>query len=396
LADLATYPNLRHLRLLDATNRLQSLTKAAAEVHISQPAATQAMARLETIYGEKLLVSGAKGLMVTESGDLVNKRGKRAFQHLREALNRDAVRTDRMIRQITVSSLRALAAFGEGGSFSGAALVLGQTEPAVQRAARAVERAAGIDLFTPGRRMIGLTQDGQRLAEAAGLALRELELAREDLAEAAGTFSGRVAVGTLPLIQASLLPDVIVQFTLDYPDARIEVLDGSYEDMLRSLKNGRADLILGALRTLSGSIHEQVLFTDRLSVIARVGHPLQGRATFAQAFRYPWVLARKGTPNRAVFDRYAEEFGFDLTGGYIETGSHVAARGVLLNSDRLALLSPLQVRQEIEAGLLCDLGIEVVGGARDIGITTLKGAQPTQLQSAFVERLMAAGAAIRR
>jgi LysR family transcriptional regulator, regulator for genes of the gallate degradation pathway len=159
LADLAQYPNLRHLRLLDATIRLQSLTKAAGEVHISQPAATQAMARLDVLYGEKLLVPGVKGLAASAAGEIVNLRGRRAFQHLREALNRDGPRTDRMIRQITVSSLRALAAFGEGGSFSGAALVLGQTEPAVQRAARAVERAAGIELFTPGRRLIGLTPD---------------------------------------------------------------------------------------------------------------------------------------------------------------------------------------------------------------------------------------------
>ncbi|MEO8531906.1 MAG: LysR substrate-binding domain-containing protein [Deltaproteobacteria bacterium] len=387
MPELARYPNLRHLRLLDATIRLQSLTKAAAEVHISQPAATQAMARLDALYSDKLLIAGAKGLQPSTAGETVCRRGTRAFQHLREAMGRDGPRTDRMIRQITISSLRALAAFGEGGSFSGAALRLGQTEPAVQRAARAIERAAGLALFTPGRRLIGLTPDGLRLAEASGLALRELELAHEDLAESVGKFTGRLTIGTLPLIRASILPEVLVDFAATYPDARIEVLDGSYEDMLRSVKNRRADLIIGALRGPSGGVREETLFTDTLAVIARVGHPLQGKATLEDAYAYPWVLSRKGTPNRAIFERYAGEFGVDLSGGYLESGSHVAVRGVLLNSDRLALLSPLQVAIEIKAGLLCNLGIKIADADRDIGVTTLNGAQPTQMQRAFLDLL---------
>ena len=387
MADGSPYPNLRHLRLLDAVIRIGSLTRAAAEVNISQPAATQAMSRLDDLYGEKLLVAGATGLVPSTAGEIVQSRGNRAFWHLRNAMGRDGMRTDRLIRQVTISSLRAIAAFGEGGSFSGAALRLGQTEPAVQRAARAIERAAGLAVFTPGRRQIGLTPEGLRLAEGAGLALRELELAHDDLAESAGTFTGRLTIGSLPLIRASILPEVLVAFAAEYPGARIEVLDGSYEDMLRSLRNGRADLIVGALRGASGGVREVSLFTDRLSVIARVGHPLQGRATLAAAFGFPWVLARKGTPNRAIFDRHAREFGVDLTPGYIESGSHIAVRGVLLNSDRLALLSPLQVAIEMKAGLLCDLGIDIAGSEREIGVTTLSAAQPTRMQTAFLELL---------
>jgi len=380
------YPNLRHLRLLDATIRLQSLTKAAAQVHISQPAATQAIARLESLYGEALLISGARGLKATEAGDILRARAVRALQYLSDATG-DAARAERLVRQVTISSLRALAAFGEGGSFTGAAVLLGQTEPAVQRAARALERAAGTPLFVSGQRHIALNPTGEGLAEAAGRALRELELAHDDLGEVAGRYTGRLVIGTLPLIRASILPEVLLAFIKHYPDARIEITDGSYQTLMRSLRNGGIDLIIGALRGPSAGVNETALFTDHLAVIARADHPLKGQASLSDAFRYPFVLSRQGTPNRAIYERYAAEFGTTANRGYIETGSHVAARGVLLGSDHLALLSPLQVAAELKAGLLVDLGIALDHDERQIGVTVLKSAQPTQLQQHFLDRL---------
>jgi hypothetical protein len=52
--------NLRHLRALAATLRLGSLGAAAKAVGISQPAVTQAIARLEELTGTRLLDRGRR------------------------------------------------------------------------------------------------------------------------------------------------------------------------------------------------------------------------------------------------------------------------------------------------------------------------------------------------
>ena len=51
---MTAYPNLRHIRLLKHAIALNSLSKAAEVVGISQPAASQAIAGLEEQFGGQL------------------------------------------------------------------------------------------------------------------------------------------------------------------------------------------------------------------------------------------------------------------------------------------------------------------------------------------------------
>jgi DNA-binding transcriptional LysR family regulator len=95
------------------------------------------------------------------------------------------------------------------------------------------------------------------------------------------------------------------------------------------------------------------------------------------------VLPRAGSPARAAFDRLIGE-----GAGRIETGSLVALRGILLETDHLALLSARQVAPEIETGLLAEIAGPLPGSERPIGIATLPDWQPTRLQRALVTELL--------
>ncbi len=122
-------PNLRHLRLLDAAVRLGSLTAAADRVSVTQPAASQALARLDRLFGARLMQRGPSGLVLTEAGQIVHARAARALDHIAEAARRVAplsrlgrrLAGDGLDRHATMAQLRALAEFAEAGSFSAAA-----------------------------------------------------------------------------------------------------------------------------------------------------------------------------------------------------------------------------------------------------------------------------------
>ena len=77
--------NLRHLRAFAAICRLGSITRAADVVHLSQPAITQGLARLETAVGAPLFLRHGRGLSPTEEGRILSFRTDRAFDML-EAL----------------------------------------------------------------------------------------------------------------------------------------------------------------------------------------------------------------------------------------------------------------------------------------------------------------------
>jgi LysR family transcriptional regulator, regulator for genes of the gallate degradation pathway len=398
-------PNLRHLRLLVATVAKGSLTRAADHVHISQPAASQAMARLAEVFGARLLERAGNRIVPTPEGRIVAHRAGRALAHLSEAGRRlsraqrgtnGGLAADLLERHATMPQLKALAAFAEAGSFSGAARALGQTEPSIQRASREVERIAGVALFDGSFRALRLTPAGETLSRHAALMLKEVAAAQAELREREGRFDGRLVVGTLPLVRTRIVPEAVVALTARYPEAKIEIVDGPYEQLAHSLRMGTCDLLVGALRegSVAPGLDEEVLFRDGLAIVARAGHPLAGHPlTGSDLAGYPWVLPRRDTPSRAILDRLMQGWGLDLQErGHVETGSLVALRGILTASDALTILSPRQIEVELDAGLLAVLDLALPPTDRPIGVSTLAGWQPTALGLAFLEELRRAAA----
>jgi DNA-binding transcriptional LysR family regulator len=79
---------LRQLRYLDAVARHRSFTQAALDLHIAQSALSQQVGRLERELGVELLRRTTRRVAVTEAGELVLERARRALAEV------DGVRAD--------------------------------------------------------------------------------------------------------------------------------------------------------------------------------------------------------------------------------------------------------------------------------------------------------------
>jgi len=400
LPNPAELPNLRHLRLLVAAVESNSLTSAAHQLHISQPAASQAIAKLSRIFGVRLLERVGNNIAATSEGLVVLRRAARALEHLRNVDMGHRTRRaatarpegiDQLERYASMAQLRAIASFATTGSFALAARHLEQTETSVQRACRDLERIVARDLFEGVQRNRSLTRAGQALAACASLAMKEVLLAHAELRERVGVFDSRLVIGTLPLARTRLVPSAVLSVMARYPLARIEIIDGTYDALVQKLRYGACDLIVGALRgaACGPGLSESYLLTDKLSVVARRDHPLSARAVIASDLaHYPWILPRRAAPARAVYERLAQAHGWsDAARGHVETGSLVALRGLLLGSDALTLISPDQIYYEYMTGLLAPLDFPVEEGSREIGVTQLESALPSSLLRAFLDSL---------
>jgi LysR family transcriptional regulator of gallate degradation len=399
---MTSYPNLRHVRLFAHAVAANSLSKAAEAVRVSQPAASQAISKLEAYFNGPLFERRGVGVFPTQRGMVVAGRAERALDLLRTA-NARLAKQSRMGRALaqdllethaTIAHLRAMAAFAQTGSFSAAARRLEQAEPSVQRAARELERIGGVALFD-GKQVVRLTATGQMLASCASLLLRELESALEEVGELDGRFDGRIVVGTLPLVRTRIVPSAVALWTSRRPEASIEILDGTYEALQHGLSIGDVDMLVGALRESPPprGVVQDVLFTDGLSIVARAGHPLLDKPNIDHddLFAFPWVLPRRGTPTRSIFDGFATRSQVKLPSeGLIETSSLVALRGILLETERLTILSRRQIAYEERTGLLAVVPFALPGSERPIGVTTRSGWKPTVLQAEFIEALRTA------
>lgn len=382
-------PNLRHLQCFREIVRLGSLSAAGRSVHMSQPAVTQALTGLETQFGARLLTRRSGGVTLTPAGEICATRVDRALTQLREAIleTRGGDRND-AARSVRARQLDALSAVVEFGNFSVAAKARRTAQSNVHRSARGLERTLGVPLFEKTSYGVTPTREAERLARRVRLAFGELSQARAEILALQGAESGRTVIAALPLARSYLVPAALLEFSQANPHHGVEVIDGTYANLLAGLRAGDADVLIGALRdpVPATDVIQEHLFDDPLAIIARANHPLAGRRpTVASLRKYQWIAPRRGSPLRAHFDALLASKGMELPDPALECNSLAAARAFLLESDRLMLLSAHQIHYEMAAGLLVALPHPSGHVMRPIGLTLRRNWRPTPVQ----ERLLA-------
>jgi LysR family transcriptional regulator of gallate degradation len=384
--------NLRHLHTFGEVARLGSVSAAARAVHISQPAVTQAVAGVERYFGVSLLTRSNTGVTLTAAGELCARRIERSISHLRDAvaeLTRSRNFDFDATRLMRSAHLHALSAVVEHRNFSLAARAQHMSQPSVHRAARELERLIGVPLFEKTSFGITPTREAEKLARRARLAFAEIAQARAEVHALSGGESGRTVIGAMPLARSFLVPTALLEFTQQYPEHSVAIVEGAYEHLLASLRSGEADFLIGALRNPSpvADVVQEHLFDDPLAIIVRAKHPLvsRRRVTVAGLSKYPWIVPRAGTPLRAHFHEMFETAGLPAPTRAIECNSLIAARALLLESDRIMLLSAHQIHYELEAGLLVALPHPAGDVERPIGLTMRNDWHPTDSQRTLLE-----------
>ncbi len=393
-------PNLRHLCALRAVTDTGSVSAAARALHLSQPAVTQAMAAVEREFGTPLFRRTPQGMEPTAAGRLCAARVARALERIEEAVvavnpNARGMRTTG--GGITSSQLRALLAVIEAGGFGPAARSAGTTRATLHRAARELERRMAMPLFETTSHGLRPTREALRLGLQVQLAIAELEQAHAEVASLGGADCGQTVIGGMPLARSRMLPEAILRFASRRPHHRISILDGPYESLLDALRRGRADVLVGALRdAVPPDVVQEFLLEDPLAIIVRRGHPLEKstrggqRAAAPEVLsEFPWIAPRPGSPLRRHFEQLFRGAARGPLAAPIECNSLIAARALLLSSDRVMLLSSQQAHHEIAAGELVALPHPAGRVVRKIGLTLRGDWRPTGAQADFLETLRA-------
>lgn len=386
--------NLKHLHALAAVYHHGGISAAAPHVNLSQPALTQAIARLEKQLDAPLFDRQPGGMSPTEAADLLVPRIERALDYITHGV-RVARRAQRLPampaveRRVTLGQLRALAAVDTAGSFTLAASRAGVSQPAIYRAVHELSEVIETPLTVRRGKTVQPTPAATRMLRLVRLALSELSAGIDELASLRSQQGGRVSLGVMPLARAILLPQVLARFARAYPGATVNVIEGPYAELLGDLREGSLDLLIGAMRDRLPvrDIAQEGLFDDDPVIVARSGHPLAATKGFgfARLLDYPWVIAATGAPVRARWEHMFRQHGHEPPRLRIECGSVLITRGLLLEDDWLTLMSRDQFVFERRAGLLCEVGRAGDDLRRRIGLTTRADWHPTRLQQAFVE-----------
>jgi DNA-binding transcriptional LysR family regulator len=386
-------PNLRHLTVFCTVARLGSVSAAARAAHLSQPAVTQAIGSLESEFGSTLFERTVQGMELTEAGRLCAVRVGRTLQRLQDAIAGAAA----VMHGITARQLQALVVVLDAGGFGPGARAVGTTRATLHRGARELEQRLGIRLFETTSHGLRPTREALRLGMQVQIAIAELAQARAEISAAGGMERGATVIGAMPLSRSYMVPEAVLRFAARRPQHRVAILDGPYESLLDALRRGRADVLLGALRDeVPSDVVQESLLEDPLAIIVRRGHPLDKltgggrRAPAAEALlSFPWIAPRAGSPLRRHFERLFVGLDGAPPAAAIECNSLIAARSLLLGSDRAMLLSAQQAHHELAARELIALPHPAGRVVREIGLTLRRDWQPTAAQAELLDTLRA-------
>jgi LysR family transcriptional regulator of gallate degradation len=403
---IASQPRIgiRQVRVFLAVANCQSVTGAASVLNRSQTCVTKSLRDLECQLGETLFDRSSKGVTLTAFGKSLLARAREAESAFAAAGalapgsddsgNADTSRLSSM--DISDRWLDAFVAVAEHQNSGAAAEQLGLTSTAVCASIRKLEDALQVPLFERTPAAMIPTGFGDNLARCVKLARSHLRSACDEIANLRGARRGRLVIGTLPFVRTIIVPKAITALLDKHRSLDVATVEGSYEDLVAGLRCGDIDIVVGALRgeTPDSDLEEQLVFDANLSVIARSGHPLLNKAQcrWTDLLQYQWVLPRTGTPTRKLFEDAILARGLQLPEHVIETSSLVLLRGLLLESDRLTVLSRHQVRFEEESGVLATLPFPLPGTDRPFGLTSRRNAALSPAAELFASELRAAAA----
>ena len=167
----------------------------------------------------------------------------------------------------------------ETGSITQTANELGYTQSAVSKMIADLETEWQVKLLTRGRSGIELTSEGMTLLPAIRAVVKDYDDLGFAVSELHGLQSGLLRIGCFTSLGTSVLPNVLKTFHEKYPNIRIQLLGGEYEDIAGWLRRGSVDCGFLALPA-SPEFETTFLLRDSFVAILPEGHPLANEPCF--------------------------------------------------------------------------------------------------------------------
>jgi LysR family transcriptional regulator, pca operon transcriptional activator len=287
--------------------------------------------------------------------------------------------------------IRLFLQIADTNSVSGAARIMGLSQPAVSKSLSDLEALVGGALFHRLGRRLALTDEGKRFARHARDAMASLDAAaRVMTVEEAST----LAVGLLPTVSARFFPRVVSRFLESGPLVTLAIETGSHPVLLRKLRERHVDLMIGRMPEAPEmeGLEFEFLYDEPIVAVVRTDNPFARVPLTELLRRVPVILPTRDAIIRRKVDDFLAARGLSDLRPAVETSTLALGRGLLLASDAVWFISAGVVEEDVESGQLVTvpLGASYLSGA--IGMTTVRGVTPTASLTELgqIVRMMAA------
>jgi LysR family transcriptional regulator, transcriptional activator of the cysJI operon len=249
-------------------------------------------------------------------------------------------------------------------SFTKAAEVLHTTQPAVTFQIRQLEDYFNTRLFDRTHNRIALTEVGKQVYHYADKIFDYYVQMENTVKDMTGEINGVLMIGASTTIAEYLLPVLLGDFKMKYPEVHIRLNVSNTEEIVSMLENNAIDLGMVEAPVNNKNLVVELCRMDQLVAIAPPNHPLltQKSVSVHELLNYPYISREEGSGTRDVIAEYFNQAGLscDELNIVMELGSSEAIKGAVAADMGMSILSQAAIQKELQLGLLNKISLEPV------------------------------------
>ena len=178
---------------------------------------------------------------------------------------------------------------------SKASAQLAISHPVISKTISDLERTLGVRLFDRNSRGVELTTYGRALLNCGMTVFDEMRQGLKLIEFLAHPHSGELRIGCPEILTAGLLPAIVEQFSLQYPQIRLQVVHANTALLqFEELRKRNVDLLLGRMPRpfLEEDLTAETLFDEPFVAVAGAQSPWarRRRIDLVELLDEPWVL----------------------------------------------------------------------------------------------------------
>jgi DNA-binding transcriptional LysR family regulator len=200
------------------------------------------------------------------------------------------------VKDVTLRQLEYLVAIAQDESISRAAVRCPVSQAAISQALRELEGALGVQLA------VRRTAKGVHLTAAGRAAATRARGVLHDVRQLAGhPGTGRLTVGCFPSVSAQVVPEIAGLLRDRFPDAQLEIVEGSAAVLQERLLRGQVDVCFLYEMQLQPEVEPTLLRERRFKVAVAADHPGALLNVEPASFLNEALLARFGVVPRIAY-----------------------------------------------------------------------------------------------
>lgn len=254
---------------------------------------------------------------------------------------------------LNLHHLRLFRAVARDGTLTGAARALNLSQSALSTQIRTLEATLGHDLFERRGRRLVLTEAGRIALDHAETIFRTAEDLTATLASA-GKARRVLRVGALATLSRNFQMEFLAPL-IGRADVELVLRSGAQPELLRALEALLIDVVLTNLVPARDAASPYLVHSLSEQPVSLIGPPdLRGRGLRDLLTAEPLIAPTPEAALRASFDALIERLGV-LPRLAAEADDMAMLRLLVRAGAGLAVIPPIVVRDELAAGMLCEL-----------------------------------------